>query len=316
MIKKAFIILSFVISVKSFALTKFDVNLLTMDTSDSINMFSKEIRFDRYARDLSWPYKIEEPSLFDYGVHVISIHGNDSQTDFDSLHARGYIGKQWSEFAAKIFLGSHNLKSTVEKSLFTYKLQLEKKFSDMAFVELFYDFDWGFKHLILPGATKNFINVKDVGLNATITPHAKLRFPFKLQQSGFSDGNNKNRVDASFLYGSSYPLWIWGGYGFEYLRNSKKSASYWSPDKLVSHRLQFEVAKNLKEVWTLKFSGSYSYLKEEENDWTQSSYLSFGVDYGDRDSLLISAFYNRIKAIQENSTWSMNEIGMNFNYLF
>lgn len=314
--KSLIYLIAFIFSLSSFASSKTSVSLNNLETSDDIKMFKKTINYDNHAMDLNWPYSSQGIAWLDYGIEIQQVSGNDSDEEFTALHVQTYLGKQLQQNFFKFTVGHHNLKQNSESSMMTYKLQYQKKFEETLFLDFFYENDWSYKHLILPGGVQQKLKVHNLGTNLLLTPVPFIRSTMQLLQSNFSDGNTKNRADLAIMYGKAFPLWIWGGYGFEYLRNSQKNLDYWSPDKMISHRLQLEVAKSFKEKWTLKAGGSYSFLKEEEGEWSKSTYASLALEYGDRNSLLVSFGYSKIQAIQDSNPWHMNEYALNLNYLF
>ena len=153
-----------------------------------------------------------------------------------------------------------------------------------------------------------FVAVEEAG-SFDVTPYLQLRE--SMAQRWIDGGNGRFLGDVSLMYAfSKFPTWFWLGLGVNYISFAKRSATYWSPSKVMSYGPRFELSLPVSDRWQLKGGGGVYSLREEDFSASTGNYLRGGVQYGKRDEFNIEAYAVDIRSSRGSSTWSSSSFGL------
>ena len=299
-------------------LTSVDVSAMGWHTSGDI-VYKKTVVKMSPQNDVFWNYPGEADSTRGWTFQLTSESADFVHFEYQRYHLEvGYFVKPSSNQSLEVSVGGHHTKTDgvhdLSESDVTGRLLYKRQWSQKTRSQLEVQRAPGFERFQVKN--EDFKKSRLFRLKPSLSHKLseKWRTDLRGDYNWVEDGNLASLTDLQFLYGLSQDsLWLWLGFGGEYLTHRRPTGDYWSPRTFHSYGPRMEFSYLWMEKWSFNLSGNAFSLKE--NDFEQGSgyYLNTGISYGKRGHQIFKVYYEGIKSTQGSATWASDLIGLSFN---
>lgn len=147
------------------------------------------------------------------------------------------------------------------------------------------------------------------------SPSTKVQL--KYQSARFKYGGGRDLSDAQILWGiQTAPHWVWLGAGVERVQNFNSDGSYYSPNDFYALGLRLDGLWHLTGKLSCFVGGSLNQMQEVGLNSGSGHFIRTGLQWGERESVLIRLATENTSSFQSSSRWSSQLLGLNVQYLW
>ncbi len=283
-----------------------EVQILNGATSDDLTVKIYQFQLNKNKKNFAWPYSHQDDSL-EWGLLGRYTESRAPNLTFqlsDLVLGGGFI-----------LSSNHFIRTQFGAS---YLQEDSRDFQTTLLADVEYTYKWGQNSvsgltvgqghmtpmvIALNGPAQSMYS-QNLGLFTDWNFLTDWQFSFKTRGDISQDSNQRFWMDSQVMYAiSKFPHWIRVGFGTTYLGYQFPTGQYWSPRRFSAYGPRADVSVSVVEEISLFFGGSYNLFQEDSFSPGDGYYVRTGMNWGDRNSHLLSLSFENGESTQNNRLW-------------
>lgn len=284
----------------------FGLDSFAGSTSDDLDLSIFRIGIERHKNDLGWPYK-NQTDENSWGLSGRALDSIAAGSKFKISEVRASGGWMLAEnqqitadLGASYLVPENRSSQTRMIGELTYKLKWQN--------ESLSGISVGRNHMSprVMSLAGNPGNLYSTGAGLFTTWNIDDHWQAQVQtQFDFSeDRNQRFWFDGQIMYAfSKFPHWLRVGFGTNYLGYQFPTLEYWSPRRFSAYGPRADVSLQIFDQLNYFVGGSYNLFQENSFTPGDGYYLRTGLNWGSRDSKVISLAFENGESTQNGRLW-------------